>query len=132
MDLPEVQAWSGNHGNAELRKAFAISAKESRMIHVIAVVTAKPGRRTELIKELESNLPLQRAEQGFIEVNLTVDVDGTRDRFGDDVFVMIEKWESRETFEAHLATPHLRSYNEQIKDRVANVAIHVLGEQNGK
>jgi quinol monooxygenase YgiN len=102
------------------------------MIHVIAVVTAKPGRRAELIRELEANLPLQRAEQGAVEVNLTVDADGAKDRFGNDVFVMIEKWESRETFEAHLAAPHLRSYNEQIKDRVANVAIHVLSEQNGK
>jgi quinol monooxygenase YgiN len=103
--------------------------KESQMIHVIAVVTAKPGRRAELIKELEAIIPLQRAEQGFVEVSLTMDTDGTKDRFGDDAFVMIEKWESRETFEAHLATPHLRSYNEQIRERVANIAIHVLSEQ---
>ncbi len=99
------------------------------MIHVIAVVTAKPGRQAELIKELEAIIPLQRAEPGFVEVSLTMDADGTRDRFGDDAFVMIEKWESRETFEAHLATPHLRSYNEQIRERVANIAIHVLSEE---
>jgi quinol monooxygenase YgiN len=67
--------------------------KESQMIHVIAVVTAKPGRRAELIKELEAIIPLQRAEQGFAEVSLTMDADGTKDRFGDDAFVMIEKWE---------------------------------------
>ena len=42
------------------------------MIHVIAVVTAKPGRRAELIKELEAIIPLQRAEQGFVEVSLTM------------------------------------------------------------
>jgi quinol monooxygenase YgiN len=103
--------------------------KESHMIHVIAVVTAKPGRRAELIKELEAIIPLQRAEEGFVEVSLTMDSCGSKDRFGDDAFVMLEKWNSRETFEAHLATPHLRSYNEQIRDRVANVAIHVLSEQ---
>lgn len=44
---------------------------------------------------------------------------------------MVEKWKSREAFEAHLASPNLLAYNDLIKDRVANVTIYVLSPQEG-
>ena len=35
------------------------------MIHVIALITAKPGKREEILRHFRANVPAVRAEQGF-------------------------------------------------------------------
>ena len=37
------------------------------MIHVVAVLTAKPGKREEILKHFRANVPAVRAEKGCIE-----------------------------------------------------------------
>lgn len=96
------------------------------MIHVIALLTAKPGKRAALLEEFRKIIPAVHAEQGCIEYGPAVDSEGTSDRFGDDTFVVIEKWESAEALKAHSIAPHMKAYGERAKDLIAGRAVHIL------
>ena len=97
------------------------------MIHVIAIITAKPGKRDEILKNFKANVPAVHAEKGCIEYGATVDTDGGPfAKFGPDTFVVIEKWESMDDLKAHGASAHMKAYGEKNKDLVANRAVHVL------
>jgi quinol monooxygenase YgiN len=45
------------------------------MIHVLAIVTTKPGKREEVLANIRSGLPRVHAEPGCIEYALAVDAD---------------------------------------------------------
>ncbi len=102
------------------------------MIHVIAIITAKPGMREAFLKEAQANIPNVLAEDGCIEYGIATDAEGVGDfqtKFGSDVFVFIEKWESPEALKGHSATPHMVAYSAKTKDWVAGRVIHVLAPQ---
>ena len=46
------------------------------MIHVVAVITAKPGQREAILQAIRANLPAVRAEKGCIEYGPAIDADG--------------------------------------------------------
>jgi quinol monooxygenase YgiN len=96
------------------------------MIHVLAIITAKPGQRGTLLQAFKAIMPTVHAEAGCIEYGPVVDVDGAEPAFGADTFVVVEKWESLETLQAHAAAPHMKTYGEKTKDLVAKRAVHVL------
>ncbi len=97
------------------------------MIHVIAIITAKPGKRADVLKNFKANVPAVHAEKGCIEYGAVVDTDGGPfAKFGPDTFVVIEKWESLDHLKAHAAAPHMKAYAEKNKDLLANRAVHVL------
>jgi len=99
------------------------------MIHVIAVITAKPGQRAALLDLFRANVPAVLAEDGCIEYGAAVDIDAigpAQARFGEDSFVVIEKWASIEHLRAHAVAPHMKEYSLKAKDLIANRAIHVL------
>lgn len=96
------------------------------MIHVIAIITAKPRQRGAVLEIFNANLPAVRAEAGCIEYGPVVDVDGADPAFGPDTFVVVEKWESMVALKAHAAAPHMAAYGEKTKDLVAARAVHVL------
>lgn len=99
------------------------------MIHVIAVITAKPGMRDAVLREFRANVPAVHAEQGCIEYGPAVDAEGIGNfqaAFGPDTFVAIEKWESAEALKAHAAAPHMKAYAAKTKDMIASRLIHVL------
>ena len=99
------------------------------MVHVLAMITAKPGQRDAVLAVFHANVPAVRAEEGCIEYGAAVDVD-VLGRFqallGPDSFVVIEKWASAEALKAHGASPHMVAYAAKTKDLVAARAIHVL------
>ena len=45
------------------------------MIHVIAVITARPGKREAILQAFRANVPAVRAEKGCIEYGAAVDAD---------------------------------------------------------
>jgi len=99
------------------------------MIHVIAVITAKPGRRDAILKEFRANMPAVHAEKGCIEYGPAIDADGVggfQAKFGPDTFVVIEKWESLDALKAHAAAPHMAAYAAKTKEMIASRTIHVL------
>jgi len=99
------------------------------IVHVIAVITARPGRRAELLEAFQANVPNVHAEEGCIEYVATVDAEGAGDvqtRFGADTFVVVEKWASMDALKAHAAAPHMAAYAAKTKDLIASRVIHVL------
>ena len=99
------------------------------MIHVIAVITAKPGKRAEVLAAFNANVPAVRAEQGCIEYGAAVDAEGApsiQTRYGADTFLVVEKWQSLDALKAHAAAPHMAAYAAKVKDLLAARVIHVL------
>jgi quinol monooxygenase YgiN len=99
------------------------------MIHVVAVLTAKPGKREEILKHFRANVPAVRAEKGCIEYGPAVDAEnalGFQTKVGPDTFLVIEKWESMEALKAHAAAPHMAAYAAKVKDLIASRVIHIL------
>lgn len=99
------------------------------MIHVIAIITAKPGKREEILGHFRANIPAVHAEDGCIEYGPAIDAEGIgrfQTPFGPDSFVVIEKWESPAHLAAHAAAPHMKAYAEKTKDLIASRVIHVL------
>lgn len=99
------------------------------MIHVIAVITAKPGMRDAVLQEFRANMPAVHAEQGCAEYTPAIDAEGIgsfQTPFGPDTFVVIEKWESPEALKAHAAAPHMKAYAAKTKDMITSRTIHVL------
>ena len=99
------------------------------MIHVIAIITAKPGQREAILAEFRANMPAVHAEQGCIEYGPAVDAEGmgaVQTPFGPDTFVVVEKWESAAALKAHAAAPHMAAYAAKVKDMIASRVIHVL------
>jgi quinol monooxygenase YgiN len=99
------------------------------MIRVIAIITAKPGRREEVLTAFRAILPTVRAERGCIEYGPAVDAEGFgafQAKMGPDVFVVLETWENAEALKAHAAAPHMAAYGEKTKALIASRAIHIL------
>jgi len=99
------------------------------MIHVIAVITAKPGKREEVLGHFRANVPAVRAEKGCIEYGAAVDAEPAlpvQTNYGPDTFVVVEKWESIDALKAHAAAPHMAAYGAKTKDLLASRVIHIL------
>ena len=99
------------------------------MVHVVAVITAKPGMREKILEAFRANVPAVRAEQGCIEYGAAVDADPAlkfQTRWGPDTFLAIEKWQSMEALKAHAAAPHMAAYAAKSKDLIASRAVHIL------
>ncbi|HEY0569981.1 MAG TPA: putative quinol monooxygenase [Enterovirga sp.] len=99
------------------------------MIHVLALITTKPGMRDEVIDAFWANVPAVHAEEGCIEYGATVDAAGVgafQTQLGADTFVVVEKWASVEALKAHAASPHMAAYGARTKDLLASRVIHVL------
>lgn len=99
------------------------------MVHVVAVITAKPGMRDRILEAFKANVPNVHAENGCIEYGATVDAEGVgpfQTQFGEDTFVVVEKWESLDALMAHAAAPHMKEYAAKTKDMIAERRVHVL------
>ncbi len=99
------------------------------MIHVIAIITAKPGLRENVLEAFRANIPAVCAEDGCIEYGPATDAEGVgsfQTKFGVDTFVVIEKWRDLAALKAHAAAPHMAAYGAKVKDMLASRVIHVL------
>jgi quinol monooxygenase YgiN len=99
------------------------------VIHVIAIITAKPGMREAVLREFRGNMPAVLAEEGCIEYGPAIDAEGIgsfQTAFGPDTFVVIEKWESPAALKAHAAAPQMQAYGARTREMIASRVIHVL------
>jgi quinol monooxygenase YgiN len=104
-------------------------AKEFPLIHVLAFITTKPGRRNEVLEAFRANVPAVHAEDGCIEYGAAIDTQDVgpfQTQVGADTFVVVEKWTSLEALKAHAASPHMAAYGAKTKDLLASRVIHVL------
>ena len=99
------------------------------MIHVIAVITAKPGQRESILTHFRANVPAVRAEKGCIEYGAAADAENAlpfQTKYGADTFVVVEKWQSMDALKAHAAAPHMAAYAAKTKELIASRVIHIL------
>ena len=98
------------------------------MIHVLASIKVKPGKRDILLENLKSNIPNVIKEKGCIEYNSTIDVDYQIDNqtFDENMVTIIEKWENFDTLKNHMLAPHMLSYRKKVKDLVENTSLKIL------
>ena len=99
------------------------------MIHVIAIITAKPGKRDEILRHFRANVPAVQAEKGCLEYGAAVDAENAlkfQTKWGPDTFLVIEKWESMEALQAHAAAPHMAAYGAKTRELIASRVIHIL------
>ena len=99
------------------------------MIHVLAVITAKPGLRDAALEIFRTNVPAVRAEDGCIEYGAAVDAANAlpfQTPYGQDTFVVIEKWDSMDALKAHAAAPHMAAYGAKTREMLASRVIHIL------
>jgi len=99
------------------------------MIHVIAIMTAKPGHRATILEAFHANVPAVHAEDGCIEygpVIDTPDAGAIQTKLGEDTFMVVEKWESAAALKAHAGSPNMAAYGAKVKDMIASRVIQVL------
>lgn len=97
------------------------------MIHVVAVIRAKPGLRDQVLEAVKTNMPFVHAEDGCIEYCPLIDADiGGAAMFGPDTFVVVEKWRDDAALDAHRKAAHMAVYLARTRDLVASRSVHVL------
>jgi quinol monooxygenase YgiN len=103
--------------------------EDAFMIHVIAIITTKLGKRAEVLEAFHANVPAVKAEKGCMEYGPVVDaadMGPIQTPFGEDTFVVIEKWETKDDLKAHAAAPHMAAYAAKVKNLLASRVIHVM------
>ena len=99
------------------------------MIHVVAIITAKPGQRDKMLEAARANVPAVLAEDGCLEYSLVVDAEGMggfQAKLGPDTFVFVEKWRDPAALKAHAGAPHMATYRSKVENLTASRVIHVL------
>ena len=96
------------------------------MIHVIAILTARPGLREKVLQAFNANVPNVLAEDGCIEYGAAVDIEGAVPAFGPDTFVVVEKWRDLAALKAHAASAHMQAYSTATREWMDKRAVHVL------
>jgi quinol monooxygenase YgiN len=96
------------------------------LIHVLAILTAKPGLRGKILEAFNANVPNVVAEDGCIEYGAAVDAENATPAFGADTIVVIEKWRDLDALKAHAASAHMRAYSASTREWMADRAVHIL------
>lgn len=99
------------------------------MIHVIATLTVDPARREEFLQAFRALTPEVLAEEGCLEYGAAVDITTSlevQELAGDDAVVVVEKWESVQALETHLAAPHMHAFREKTSDMLRGVTLRAL------
>jgi len=99
------------------------------MVHVLAIITTKPGLREAVLALFNANVPAVLAEDGCIAYEATTDTENAgpmQTAFGLDTFVVIEKWASLAALGAHANSAHMKAYGASTKDMLADRVIHIL------
>ena len=99
------------------------------MIHVLAIITARPGMRDRILEAFRGNVAAVRAEDGCLAYEAVVDATPSSPgfaSFGADTFVVVERWASMDALQAHAVAPHMKAYASQVREFTASRAIHVL------
>lgn len=99
------------------------------MIHVIAIITTKPGKRAEVLEAFNKIVPLVHQENGCIEYQPVTDAENagaSQDKMGPDSFAVVEKWETIDDLKAHSASAHMAAYGKSVSELVAGRTVHVL------
>jgi quinol monooxygenase YgiN len=99
------------------------------MIHVLATIETTSGHRDDFLREFAQVAVLVRQEDGCVEYGAAVDAVTDlplQQKLGDNIVLIIEKWESLAHLKAHLIASHMIDYRVRIKPYVLSVRLQVL------
>lgn len=99
------------------------------MIHVIAIITVKPGKRAEVLLAFNEIVATVLQEEGCIEYGPTIDTANApsiQTPVGSNTFVVVEKWSSVDTLDAHGKSDHMVAYGAKVKHLIDDRVIHIL------
>lgn len=99
------------------------------MIHVVAILTTKPGKRDEVLAAFSKIVPLVHAESGCIEYQPVTDAENAGSNqtpLGPDTFIVVKKWASMDELKAHSASAHMADYAKTVGALIADRKVHVL------
>lgn len=99
------------------------------IVHVIAILTAKPGQRSNVMALFHEIVPIVLAEEGCISYEAATDTRNgtpTQSEYGPDTFVVIEKWANLTALHSHSTSPHMAAFTDRTKDMMAGRAVYVL------
>ena len=98
------------------------------MIHVLASLQIKEGHLAEFIDFFKANVPNVLKENGCIAYAPAIDVtSGLSVQVLDaNLVTIVEQWNSLDDLRAHLAAPHMRTYEQRVKDIVVGKSLKVL------
>ncbi|MEQ1764579.1 MAG: putative quinol monooxygenase [Pyrinomonadaceae bacterium] len=82
-------------------------------IRVVAHLSSKPETIAETRAALEEFIDPTRAEAGCVYYELMLNNDDPTD------FTFVEEWESNETLDAHLESPHILAFKERAGELLA-------------
>ena len=94
-------------------------------IVVLAKITPKKGCRDTIVEISKELIETTLSEEGNIEYQLLQSTD-------DDTLTFVEKWESPEALQKHMASPHFQSFGDESADFVENMEIQVLNADEVK
>jgi quinol monooxygenase YgiN len=83
------------------------------MIIVTANITANPGKRGEIISKSEDLIKSTRLESGCINYGLYANTEN------DNILLVFEQWENIGELELHMETDHFKTFDQSIKDLLA-------------
>ena len=94
-------------------------------IVVLAKITPKKGCSDTIVEISKDLIETTLTEEGNIEYQLLQSTD-------DDTLTFVEKWESPEDLQKHMASPHFQSFGSESEDFVENMEIQVLNADEVK
>ncbi len=99
------------------------------MIHVLAIITAKPGMREQIWRHsaptCRPSMPNRAASNTVPPWMRRVRVRSRRS-WARIRFVVVEKWDSLDALKAHGAAQHMAAYGAKVRDMISSRVIHVL------
>lgn len=100
------------------------------MLVVIADIQIRSGahHRENVLNVFRKIIPVVLQEEGCYGYELLVDHESNVEyqTKSPDSITMLEYWESIEHLNAHLQTPHMQAYQQQVKDDVLEVKIRIM------
>ena len=94
-------------------------------IVVLAKITPKKGCRDTIVEISKELIETTLSEEGNIEYQLLQSTD-------DDTLTFVEKWETPEALQKHMASPHFQNFGGESADFVENMEIQVLNADEVK
>ena len=99
------------------------------MIHVIATIDLRDGKRADFLGEFHKLVPLVKAEDGCIEYGPNIDVDtgiSAQVALRPNTVTVVEKWESVDHLKAHLGAPHMEAFRTSVMELIEKISIQVV------
>ena len=90
------------------------------MIYVLATIKTQPGKASALIAGAAPCIAATRSEEGCLSY------DYVQDTSDPDVVMVVERWTSRETLEAHFHTAHLAAWRVARKPLVISTKVEII------